>query len=72
MRYFMFSPLSLTERQAFQLAQPDLLDNHIVHVTAHGNHVIPPTPGTRPQALRGTYLVRVEQDNSLRVVQMAL
>jgi hypothetical protein len=71
MRYFMYSPLDMSEEEAFAQAYADLLDNHIVHVTSLGNEIIPPVSGQRPAAAPETYLVRVEQDDSLRVVQKA-
>ena len=72
MRYFMFSPLDMSEAEAYEAARQFLLDNHIVHVTSHGVRIVPPVSGKRPAAAPNTYLVRVEQDGSLRVVQRAL
>lgn len=72
MQYFMYSPLEMSERDAFYKARPYLEDNHIVHVTSREIKTIPPVSGQRPAAAPNTYLVRVEQDGSLRVVQKSL
>ncbi len=72
MRYFMYSPLDMSEQDAFNRAYPELRDNHIVHVTAQGYSVVSPKNGQRPSAAPNTYLVRVEQDDSLRVVEKRL
>ncbi len=73
MRYFMYSPLDMLEHEALAFAFDHLRDNHIVHVDQYGDiEVIPPTIGQRPAALPNTYLVRVEQDDSTRVVDKKL
>lgn len=71
--FFMFSPLDMSEVEAYAIAQSHLDHRHLVRVLSTGDiKIIPATPGSRPQAMPGTYLVRVEQDGSLRVVQKAL
>lgn len=72
MRYFMYSPLDMSAEEAFEFAYPHLEDNHIVHVTEREILIIPPESGQRPKAAPNTYLVRVEIDDSLRVVEKAL
>lgn len=72
MRYFMYSPLDYSEHIAFDMAYDHLQEGCIVHVTSELIDVIPVPAGQRPQAAPNTYLVRVEQDDSLRVVQKAL
>lgn len=73
MRYFLYSPLNLSETEAFEAAKKFLDEKYIVHVkSAFSIGFIDLPPGTRPEALPDTYLVRVEPDNSLRVVQRAL
>jgi hypothetical protein len=73
MRYFMYSPLDMHESEAFAFAYKHLRDEHVVQVDYYGNIKIhPPVVGQRPAALPNTYLVRVEPDDSTRVVQKAL
>jgi hypothetical protein len=72
MQFFMFSPLEMSEAEAYCLASPHLDHRHTVVVRSAGVSILPPKPGQRVQALPGTYLVRVEQDGLLRVVQKAL
>lgn len=72
MNYFTFSPLDMDQHSAYELARPLLNPAHIVDVSPY--YVTPRKvpSGTRPQALPNTYLVRVEQDGSLRIVHKAL
>jgi hypothetical protein len=72
MRFFTYSPLDMTETEAYKLALPHLDPSVIVHVTRYSCTVEKAKAGARPQALPNTYLVRVEQDQSLRVVQKDL
>jgi hypothetical protein len=72
MRFFLYSPLDMSEQEAFDQALPHLSADHMVYVTHKCVEYIGFKPGQRPQALPNTYLVRVEQDGSLRVVQRAL
>jgi hypothetical protein len=72
MRYFMYSPLDMSDQEAFDIAYPYLRDNHVVHVKAQQHiELVPPVMGQRPAAAPNTYLIRVEQDGSLRVVHKA-
>jgi hypothetical protein len=68
MRYFMYSPLELTEREAFELSKPHLRSETIVRVMPSGYWLYSIEPGVRPTADFDTFLVRVEPDDSLRVV----
>lgn len=71
--FFMFSPLDMSEREAYDIAKPYLDHRCLVRVLSTGDvKIIPAKSGYRPQAEPGTYLVRVEQDELLRVVQKAL
>jgi hypothetical protein len=72
MRYFMYSPIEMSEEEAFAFAFEHLEDNLIIYVTSEYIETIPVEPGTRPKALPNTYLVRVEQDDSTRVVDKRL
>jgi hypothetical protein len=71
-KYFTYSPLDMDAQEAFSRAQPSLDPAHIVDVTHYGNYIRRVPSGTRPKALPDTYLVRVEQDGSLRIVQKSL
>ncbi len=68
MRYFIFSPLVMEKHEAYARAFGHLADNHIVYVSQYGVTVTPILPGVRPAALPDTHLVRVEQDNTTRIV----
>ncbi len=68
MRYFVFCPLDMEKHQAYARAYEHLEYNHIVYVSSNGITVTQLLPGVRPKALPDTHLVRVEQDNSLRIV----
>jgi hypothetical protein len=73
MRYFIYSPLNMSETEAYEAAQQFLDEKYIVHVRSpFVINFIDLPKGTRPQALPDTYLVRVEPDGSLRTVQRAL
>lgn len=65
MRYFTFNPLVHSKDEAFELAEPHLENDFIVHVA---NKITSSHVRGRPEASVNTYLVRVEPDNSLRVV----
>ncbi len=72
-RYFAYSPVDMTIEEALENAYQYLEPDQIVHVQSDGDveiHWL--TYGDRPRALPDTYLVRVEQDDSLRVVDRAL
>lgn len=68
MRYFMYSPLDMSEQEAFNRAKPYLTDDHIVEVRGRHHWMYTIEKGERPKASIDTYLVRVEPDDSLRVV----
>lgn len=73
MRYFMYSPLDMHESEAFALAYDHLQSNHIVTIDYYGDlQVTPIGLGQRPAALPNTYLVRVEPDDTTRVVHKNL
>lgn len=71
MKYFMYSPVEFSEVEAFSRANPDLEENYIVHVTPQGNYYVEIPKGTIPRASTDTYLMRVESDDSLRLVHSA-
>lgn len=75
MRYFMYSPLDMSEHQAHEIyleAEYEgwLGENEILNIHSDGLEFVPIIG--RPLAKPGTYLVRVEPDGSLRTVQKAL
>lgn len=73
MRYFMYSPLDMSEQEAFSLAKHELQYNRIVYIRrTHPSAFLSILPGERPQAYPNTYLVRVEPDDSLRIVDRNL
>lgn len=72
MEYFMYSPVDMTDQQAFIRACRYLDKNHIVVVRTSGIETLFHNPEVRPQAIQGMYLVRVEPDGSLRIVHQNL
>lgn len=68
MRYFIYSPLEMTEQEAYEYAEPHLRQNAVVHVTHRSIFINELEVGERPKAYMDSYLIRVEQDGSLRVV----
>jgi hypothetical protein len=73
MQYFMYSPLALSESEAYQLAKPYLNPDWVVIVrNKEWIYYDSIEPGMRVQAYANTYLVRVELDGSLRTVQRNL
>lgn len=68
MRFFTYSPLDMSEQEAFDKAKPGLQNGYIVHVGRLASYQSAIKPGQVPKADRNTYLVRVEPDDSLRVV----
>ena len=71
MKYFTFSPLEHTVESAFAIALSELIDGAVVSIQAgrYPVSVYPMNPGSGPpRAFPGTYLVRVEPDLTLRVV----
>ena len=69
MRFFTYSPIDFNDYTAYERAEHYLDERVIVHVTNNGCTVSPVVPGERPRALPDTYIVRVEQDSSLRIVE---
>lgn len=70
--YFMYSPLDMDANEAYEQANDWLGTDCIVVVRSNGLEIVDLPEGSRPQALPDTYLVRVEPDGSLRIVQKAL
>ncbi len=73
MRYFQYSPVDMHESEAFAFAFMWLKPEHVAKVDARGRvQLLPLSPGTRPVADDNTYLVRVEADDSTRLVSSKL
>jgi hypothetical protein len=68
MQYFTYSPLDMDATEAYQQALKYLRYGYIVHVRPGKVTSERATPGEPPRAQPNTYLVRVEEDGSLRHV----
>jgi hypothetical protein len=73
MRYFVYSPIDMSEHEAYLLAKTQLEDNSVIEVRPnHSLRTVLLMPGQRPRAFKNTYLVRVEPDDSLRIIEKRL
>lgn len=73
MRFFIYSPVEMSEHDAFALIKEHLQDDMVIQVRRNKDpRVVFLTPGQRPRAFPNTFLVRVEPDDSLRIIEQRL